>query len=222
MNTLKQLIKLQCKEILMEAAAAAPAAAPQKPGLLARAGAAIKNVFGGGAAKPVAGGAPAAAGAPVAGAPAAAPVAGAAGAQPVAQAAAPIEAAASKVEAAAKATVTANAKAVAAGGAKEKLEKWQIDWLNPEGAVQKGIGDRAKEAAGKELQHSVTEFEKKRKQEDAKNKKQPTVMSDEVGTLVAKAALASFVKKALEEKDAEITFNESTVLLGTILYGRRK
>ena len=77
MNTLKQLIKLQCKEILMEAAAAAPAAAPQKPGLLARAGAAIKNVFGGGAAKPVAGGAPAAAGAPVAGAPAAAPVAGA-------------------------------------------------------------------------------------------------------------------------------------------------
>ena len=210
MNTLKQLIKLQCKEILMEAAAAAAAAQPaaaaaQKPGLLARAGAAIKNVFGGGA-QPVAAGAQPAA----------------AGAKPVAQAAAPVNATANKVEAAAKAAVAVNIKAVAAGEAKEKLEKWQIDWLNPEGAVQKGIGDRAKEAAGKELQHSVNEFEKEKKKQDIANKKPVTVMSDEVGTLVVKAALASFIKMALKEKDEPVTFNESTVLLGTILYGRKK
>jgi len=102
MNTLKQLIKLQCKEILMEAAAAQPAAAPQKPGLLARAGAAIKNVFGG----------------------AAAPAAGAA--QPVAQAATATNTAAAKTQATAAATVAGNTKAVAAG-AKEKLEPWQTD-----------------------------------------------------------------------------------------------
>jgi hypothetical protein len=203
MNTLKQLIKLQCKEILMEAAAAAqpaaaqPAAAAQKPGLLARAGAAIKNVFGGGA-QPAA-----------------------AGAQPVAQAAAATNTAAAKTQTAAAATVAGNTKAVAAGGAKEQLEPWQTDWLDPNGGTQGTIGDNAKKSAHKAMQDSVNTFIQVKDHKDAQNKKPKTEISDEVGTLVAKAALTSFVKRALEEKDAEIKF-ESTVLLGTILYGRRK
>ena len=201
MNTLKQLIKLECKEILMEAAAAAqPAAAQpaaaQKPGLLARAGAAIKNVFGGGAAP-------------------------AAGAKPVAQAAAATNTAAAKTQTAAAATVAGNTKAVAAGGAKEQLEPWQTDWLDPNGGTQGTIGDNAKKSAHKAMQDSVNTFIQVKDHKDAQNKKPKTEISDEVGTLVAKAALTSFVKRALEEKDAEIKF-ESTVLLGTILYGRRK
>ncbi len=205
MNTLKQLIKLQCKEILMEAAAAAPAAAPQKPGLLARAGAAIKNVFGGGAA-PAAGAAPGAA-------PGAA--------QPVAQAATAANTAAAKTQAAAATTVAANTKAVAAGEAKEQLEPWQKDWLDPNGGTQGTIGDNAKKSAHKAMQDSVNTFIQVKDHKDTQNKKPKTEISNEVGTLVAKAALTSFVKRALEEKDAEIKF-ESTVLLGTILYGGRK
>ena len=208
MNTLKQLIKLECKEILMEAAAAAqPAAAQpaaaQKPGLLARAGAAIKNVFGGGAA------------------PAAGAAAPAAGAKPVAQAAAATNTAAAKTQTAAAATVAGNTKAVAAGGAKEQLEPWQTDWLDPNGGTQGTIGDNAKKSAHKAMQDSVNTFIQVKDHKDAQNIKPNTEISDEVGTLVAKAALTSFVKRALEEKDAEIKF-ESTVLLGTILYGRRK
>lgn len=167
------------------------------------------------------GAAPAAAAQPAAPAAAAQPAAAAA-AKPLAQAAAPIKAAANKVEAEAKATVAGNTKAVAAGEAREQLEKWQTDWLDPEGAVQKGIGVRAKEAAGKELQHSINTFIQAKNKKDAQNNKPKTEISDEVGTLVAKAALASFIKMALKEKDEPITFNESTVLLGTILYGRRK
>lgn len=170
------------------------ASSSTKHGLLARAGAAIKNVFGGAAA----------------------------GAKPVAQAAGSIKAAANKVETEANATVASNTKAVAAGEAKEQLEKWQTDWLDPEGAVQKGIGERSEKAASRELQHSVDEFQKEKRKQDDTNKKPATVMSDEVGTLVAKAALASFIKMALKEKDEPITFHESIVLLGTILYGRRK
>jgi len=71
------------------------------------------------------------------------------------------------------------------------------------------------------MQDSVNTFIQVKDHKDTQNKKPKTEISDEVGTLVAKAALTSFVKRALEEKDAEIKF-ESTVLLGTILYGGRK
>lgn len=191
-------------EAVAAAQPAAAAAAAQKPGLLARAGAAIKNVFGGGA-QPVAAGAQPAA----------------AGAQPVAQAAAATNTAAAKTQTAAAATVAGNTKAVAAGGAKEQLEPWQTDWLDPNGGTQGTIGDNAKKSAHKAMQDSVNTFIQVKDHKDAQNKKPKTEISDEVGTLVAKAALTSFVKRALEEKDAEIKF-ESTVLLGTILYGRRK
>ena len=71
------------------------------------------------------------------------------------------------------------------------------------------------------IKDDLNQFIQVKDHKDAQNKKPKTEISDEVGTLVAKAALTSFVKRALEEKDAEIKF-ESTVLLGTILYGRRK